>query len=120
MFMIDVSKILGKNNANLEFSIEDVIEDMSVFPQVVKFVLPVKVEGTVSSNGDVLLVEAKGTVESIINCDRCLTPVIVEVSFSLNEKFASAGSSGEEVQTFSGNELDISDAVKNATPTVGV
>ena len=44
-------------------------------------------------------------------CGRCLSPVTISIDFNLNEKFSSNASYDEEIETFSGDSIDLTSTV---------
>lgn len=112
---INVFEIMRKKGEMLPFQLSESMENTEGYPDVVDFLKPVKVEGTLTNSGDFITLEGKGTVELQLPCDRCLKSVNVKVNFNLKEKFSSTGSSGkEEMETFSGESIDISEVVRRA------
>lgn len=112
---INVFEIMRKKGEMLPFQLSESMENTEGYPDVVDFLKPVKVEGTLTNSGDFITLEGKGTVELQLPCDRCLKSVNVKVNFNLKEKFSNAGSNGkEEMEIFSGESIDISDVVRRA------
>lgn len=112
---INVFEIMRKKGEMLPFELSERMENTEGYPDVVDFLKPVKVEGTLTNSGDFIVLEGKGTVEFQLPCDRCLKSVNVKVNFNLKEKFSNTGSNGkEEMETFSGESIDISEVVRRA------
>lgn len=112
---INVFEIMRKKGEMLPFELSESMENTEGYPDVVDFLKPVKVEGTLTNSGDFIVLEGKGTAELQLPCDRCLKSVNVKVNFNLKEKFSNTGSNGkEEMETFSGESIDISEVVRRA------
>lgn len=90
------------------------INDTSDYPDVVEFLQPVKIEGTLKNENETFVFEAKGKTEVILSCDRCLAPVRKELCFEIKERFAHTGRGSEETETFSGDQIDLTDFVKRS------
>ena len=112
--MIDISQLFGKKGAVMPLCVSETVKETLDYPDVVKFLEPVKMEGNLTNVDEVLLLEAKGQTTLSIPCGRCLTPVKVEVQFVLNEKFRHAGEINEEIETFSGDTIELDDLVKRS------
>lgn len=112
---INVFEIMKKKGELQLFELSESIENTEVYPDVVNFLKPVKVEGTLTNSGDFIILEGKGTVELQLACDRCLKSVNVKVNFNLKEKFSNTGSNGkEEIEFFSGESIELSETVRRA------
>ena len=68
-------------------------------------------EGEVIKEQDIYYVEGTGSVGICMPCSRCLEPVELSVDFKLNEKFGNNAGDDEEIETFSGDSIDLSSAV---------
>lgn len=89
--------------------------------ETIAFVGPVQVEGKITSGQRVLVVQGK--VRSVVrrDCSRCLAPFEEEVVANLEEEFAHTSQANlldaaarEEVRVFSGEEIDLREAVEEA------
>lgn len=109
---IPISQILGRNGTSQNFTVSEQIEDTTGYPGVVVFLEPVKIEGILTNVDDNIVLDAIGETEAELPCSRCLAPVKVKVNFKLNEEFIHTGVLNEEAETFSGDQLDLSEVVK--------
>lgn len=107
---INISAVSGRREARFSFSFNERIEEVDCRDGAV-FVTPVSLEGEVIKDGDIYYIDGAGSVDMDIPCDRCLTPVRVSVDFKLNEKFSSNASYDEEIETFSGDSIDLTSTV---------
>ena len=82
-------------------------------PNVVGFMEPVKIEGTLRNENEIFVLEAKGETKVSIACDRCLAPVTTEIHFNIEERFSHTGRDDEETETFSGDQIDLADYVRS-------
>jgi len=111
---IDISQILGRKGISMPFKLCINPKDILGYPSVMEFLKPVNVEGIVTNTDGIYLLEGKGETEVSIPCDRCLSPVNIDVLFNFNEKFKNAGVSDEEIQTFSGDIIDLTDIIRKS------
>ncbi|MBM6829339.1 DUF177 domain-containing protein [Anaerotignum lactatifermentans] len=110
--ILEMSQLYGKNGASMEVRMVEQIEDLSSYPDVVGFMEPVKIEGTLKNEEEIFVLEAKGETKVSRLCDRCLAPVTLEVYFNIEERFSHTGRDNEETETFSGDQIDLADYVK--------
>ena len=110
---MEMAQLFGKNGASMPVSICEQMEDSSAYPDVVGFMEPVKIEGTLRNENEIFVLEAKGKAKVNMPCDRCLTPVLVEVTFNIEEHFSHTGRDNEETETFSGDQIDLTDFVRS-------
>jgi len=111
---IDISQLLGKKDAEMHLTVSETVKETLDYPDVVEFLEPVKVEGTLTNVEEVLVLEAEGKTILSVPCSRCLTPVKVDVQFELNEEFRRAGEINEEIETFSSGAIELDDLVKRS------
>ena len=104
---INISAVSGRREASIPFKFEEKLESSADFADGAVFTSPVSLEGEVIKDGDIYYVNGEGTVKVSEPCDRCLTPVEFSVDFKLNEKFSSNASYDEEIETFSGDSIDL-------------
>ena len=108
---IDISAVSGRREANIPFSIHEELNETANCPDGAVFTTPVSLEGEVIRNGDIYYITGIGSVNVNIPCDRCLLPVSVSISFGLDEKFSSNAGYDEEIETFSGDSIDLTATV---------
>lgn len=108
---VNISQILSKDGAVLPITLSENLENIEGYPDVVDFLTPVNIEGTITNTDGVYLLEGTGNTKAMLRCGRCLEPVEVDVYFKLNEVFSNTGSSDEEIETFSGDIINLSYSV---------
>ncbi len=109
--LIDISKILMKKGESLSFEYEETFGIALDYPDVHKFLQPVKVSGTVTNVDGSFEVCANCQTELLMSCSRCLDDVTVRVNFDVDEIFSNTGNK-EEAETFAGEEIDITSSIK--------
>ena len=108
---INISAVSGRREASFPFSFEEKLDGLGGYSQEAVFTTPVSLDGEVIKEGDIYYINGKGTVGMSMPCDRCLEPVSFSVDFELNEKFSSNASYDEEIETFSGDSIDLTSIV---------
>ena len=108
---VDISQIIGNKGAFEKFSLSEEIVDVNSYPDVVRFLDPVKAEGKITNTEGIFEVEGTVTTRVEMLCGRCLSPVEIGVNFILNVKFKSTGNLDDEMQKFSGNEIDLDEVI---------
>jgi uncharacterized protein len=112
--LLAMAQLFGKNGILMPVALEEQINDTSDYPDVVEFLQPVKIEGTLKNENEIFVFEAKGKTEVNLRCDRCIAPVRKELCFEIKERFAHTGRGNEETETFSGDQIDLTDFVKRS------
>ena len=112
--IIPISELAANKGMSQRVSISEKIENAAGYPDVVVFLEPVKIEGVLTNVDDTIVLDAKGSTAAELLCSRCLSSVAVQVLFTLNEKFSRAGMKNEEIETYSNDQLDISEVVKRS------
>ncbi len=107
-----ISQILGKSGASQEVSFSENWKEIAGYPDVVVFLEPVKIEGILTNESGIMVLEATGQTEVELQCSRCLAPIQVKINFKLNEKFTSAGIFNEETENFSGDCINLTDVIR--------
>lgn len=108
---IDMAQLWRKDGETMPISLVEKLDNTSDYPDVVEFLEPVKIEGTLKDENDVFVLEAKGETLVTLMCDRCLTPVRKELCFEIKERFAHTGRGNEETETFSKDQIELDDYV---------
>lgn len=108
---INISAVSGRREARLSFSFNESIDSSVACTDEAVFTTPVSLEGEVIKEEDIYYVEGQGSVGIRMFCSRCLEPVELSVDFKLNEKFGNNASEDEEIETFSGDSIDLTSAV---------
>lgn len=110
--VIKMAQLYGKNGASMPVSLVEQLEDLTAYPNVVGFMEPVRIEGILRNESEIFVLEAKGETKVSLACDRCLAPVAIEISFNIEERFSHTGRDDEETETFSGDQIDLTDYVQ--------
>lgn len=67
----------------------------------------VELKGDISNTGDKYLLDGKIRANSKLNCDLCLEPVNIDLSFNISEVFSNSLESEDDVWKFSDKEIDL-------------
>lgn len=110
--LLGMAQLFCKSGLTMPVMLTEQINDTRDYPDVVDFLRPVKIEGTLTNEGEIFTLDATGDTRIAIQCNRCLKPVEREVAFELKEGFSHAGKENKETETFSGDQIDLSDFVK--------
>ena len=110
--MIEMGYLFNRKGATLPVELVEKIDDVKDYPDVVEFVEPVRIEGTLKNEDDVFVLDAVAKTTALMECSCCLTPVRKELSFEIKERFAHTGRDDEETETFTGDQIDLADFVK--------
>lgn len=114
--IIDAAGIIKELGGKLEIAGEVSLSEMDFLGEAFGFSEPLRVKGTLSNNGEslVLKAQAEGTVD--VHCARCLKPLSVAICFPIEETFIQGeeeASQDDDVILFSGTEIPIDDVVMN-------
>ena len=109
--MIEIAQLFGRNGMSMPVRFIEQVKTPWNCPDVVDFLQPVKIEGTLTNEDDIFKLEAKGEVEVTLSCSRCLAPVRKELCFEIKERFAHTGRGDEETETFSKDQIDLTDII---------
>lgn len=110
--LLEVAQLFGKSGLTVPVMLTERMRDALDYPDVVDFLQPVRIEGTLKNDGEIFVLSAKVHTQVAIQCDRCLTPVRKKIAFDLEERFSHTGKENEETETFSGDQIDLADFVK--------
>ena len=110
--MIKMLQLIGCDGSSMPVSLLAKMKEPWDYPDVVEILQPVKIEGTLKNEEEIFVLEAKGEAEVMLKCSRCLTPVRKELCFEIKERFAHTGRGDEETETFSKDQIDLTDFVK--------
>ena len=110
--IIEMGYLFNRKGATLPVELVETIDDVKDYPDVVEFVEPVRIEGTLKNEDDVFVLDTKGETTVLMECSCCLAPVRKELSFEIKERFAHTGRDDEETETFTGDQIDLADFVK--------
>ena len=110
--MIEMGYLFNRKGSTLPVELVETIDDVKDYPDVVEFVEPVRIEGTLKNEDDVFVLDAMGKTTALMECSSCLAPVRKELSFEIKERFAHTGRDDEETETFTGDQIDLADYVK--------
>ena len=110
--IIEMGYLFNRKGKSISVELVKQIDTVKDYPDVVEFVEPVKIEGTLKNEDDIFVLDAKGTTAVALQCDRCLAPIRKELCFEIKERFAHTGREDEETETFTGDQIDLADFVK--------
>ena len=110
--IIEMGYLFNRKGATIPVELVEKIDDVKDYPDVVEFVEPVRIEGTLKNEDDVFVLDAVGKTTALMECSSCLAPVRKELSFEIKERFAHTGRDDEETETFTGDQIDLADYVK--------
>ncbi|MBQ3031037.1 MAG: DUF177 domain-containing protein [Anaerotignum sp.] len=110
--MIEMGYLFNRKGSTLPVELVETIDDVKDYPDVVEFVEPVRIEGTLKNEDDVFVLDAVAKTTALMECSSCLAPVRKELSFEIKERFAHTGRDDEETETFTGDQIDLADYVK--------
>ena len=110
--IIEMGYLFNRKGSSLPVELVEKIDDVKDYPDVVEFVEPVRIEGTLKNEDDVFVLDAVGKTTVLMECSSCLAPVRKELSFEIKERFAHTGRDDEETETFTGDQIDLADFVK--------
>ena len=110
--MIEMGYLFNRKGSSLPVELVETIDNVKDYPDVVEFVEPVRIEGTLKNEDDVFVLDAVGKTTVLMECSSCLAPVRKELSFEIKERFAHTGRDDEETETFTGDQIDLADFVK--------
>ena len=110
--IIEMGYLFNRKGKSISVELVKQIDTVKDYPDVVEFVEPVKIEGTLKNEDDIFVLDAKGTTAVTLQCNRCLAPIRKELCFEIKERFAHTGREDEETETFTGDQIDLADFVK--------
>ena len=110
--IIEMGYLFNRKGSTLPVELVEKIDDVKDYPDVVEFVEPVRIEGTLKNEDDVFVLDAVAKTTALMECSSCLAPVRKELSFEIKERFAHTGRDDEETETFTGDQIDLADYVK--------
>jgi len=110
---VDISGILMKKGSSLSFKAEEKLSSDNYKPNLNAFLSPVKVEGTIRNVDGRFEVEAKGEIDVLLNCGRCLKCIEYRLDFDINEIYTNTGND-EEAETFSGSTIELDSVVERS------
>ena len=110
--VLEVGSLFHRDGATLPVDLTEQMTASADIPDVVEFVEPVRIEGTLKNEDGVFTLDAEGRTALLLSCARCLAPVRKEICFDIKERFAHTGREIEETETFTGDQIDLADFVK--------
>lgn len=114
--IINVAGIIKELGGKLEVSGAVSFEATDFLGEEFVFSKPLDIKGTISNNGESLVLKAQAEGMVDVHCARCLKPLTVKINFPVEETFLQGDgevSEDEDVILFSGNEIAIDDVVMN-------
>ncbi|KYH32493.1 hypothetical protein MOMUL_10940 [Moorella mulderi DSM 14980] len=123
MVKIGVSDLKARPGGELEFKAQEKWSYLATATGNIPIVAPVRVGGTVTNTGKILLVKGQVATTLELTCDRCLEKFRYSVVASLEEEYAGAAvgqaavgenEEGGEVRPLEGDFIDLKPAVEEA------
>jgi uncharacterized protein len=120
---IGVSDLKARPGGELEFKAQEKWSYLATATGNIPIVAPVRVGGTVTNTGKILLVKGQVATTLELTCDRCLEKYRYPVVAALEEEYAGAaavqtvaGEEGEpiEVRPLEGDFIDLKPAIEEA------
>ena len=102
-----------KKGQSVTFDISKDLSSDDYKPNINKFLSPVKVEGTVTNVDGKFELKAKGSVNVLLSCSRCLKDIEQELLFDIDEIYTNTGNE-EEAETFNGSIIELSSVVRRS------
>ncbi len=112
--IIDISGVLGKKGEQIEFSITENIEKDDDYSMITAFDGPVEIKGVATNVDGAIKVEAEGSVDTIMPCDRCVKDVKDKLNFFFEEVYIASGNAQEGDESYSGSTVILDSAVKKS------
>ena len=111
---IDISDILKELGGRMSVNCEVNLSDVDFMGDNYHFISPVKINGTISNNGESFILTAQCSAKVKTHCARCMRSIVVDVDFPLNENLIQ--DRGEEITdddviVFDGTSFDLDDIV---------
>ena len=75
--IIEMGYLFNRKGSTLPVELVEKIDDVKDYPDVVEFVEPVRIEGTLKNEDDVFVLDAKGVTTALMECSSCLAPVML-------------------------------------------
>ncbi len=110
---VDISEILMKKGESISFEVSESLSSDSFKPNINAFLSPVKVEGTITNIDGKFDVSAKGSVDVLLSCSRCLKDIETELDFDIEEIYTNTGNE-DEAETFNGSIIELSSVVSRS------
>lgn len=113
---IDVSAILKEIGGRIEIDGEVLLSDTDFLGEMYHFSKPVKVKGSISNNGESLILKACCVGSMMTQCARCMKDIEIPVNFEMDENLVQNNGGtfeDDDVILFDDTEIDIDDIAAN-------
>ncbi|WP_158097690.1 YceD family protein [Tyzzerella sp. An114] len=110
---VDISQLFGHRGKSIPIDLSIDINDTEGYPDVVGFLEPVKIKGTLTNIDDIIVLDAEGDTLLNVSCSRCLAPVNVKLNFKLYEMFSKTGNIDEDIEAVTEDSIDLYPYVRN-------
>lgn len=104
--LLDCSRLMEQKNGELPFAFQVPAAELIAHPRNMKFAQPVTMEGVLRKDEDGYELSGQAATQIVAPCDRCLTPVTLDIACSIQERFPLG-----ETDIFSGNCMDLAEIV---------
>ena len=108
---LDLSKALKVEGAVQQVDMTGNLEDIDFNGDTLKFSTPIKAEGKVTNNGDILNLTANISGNIVVQCYRCLKETTNPFSFVMKEILSDQQCEEDEIIYFQGDGIDLTNWV---------
>ena len=115
--LIDLSDIIKDYGGRLELNESFSMQSVSFLGEEFTFNEPLLLRGIILNNTKSLELKATVTGRAEVHCARCQKPMVVDISFPVSEILVREDAEiaeDEDVVVYSGNSVELSDAVTNS------
>lgn len=113
---LDVARLKRSPGASVRYELAVDLPPHAFSGEEIIFAGPLRADLLVANTGKVLTVEGVADGKLELSCSRCLKHFIYDYKVPINEKYSlpREGETNEELQTFTGDYIDITSAVINS------
>ena len=104
---IDITELLDGRQSQVSFDFSVDLQTMQGMPKESSFLAPVPVYGSIKKSENRIMITGEGMAKLSLLCDRCLSPVAVEVALKIDETLSIHNSEEERSGIFSQNGIDM-------------
>lgn len=114
LMTINISELLKKKIASQELHLVFEEESFSFDGENIVFSKPVRLDGTLSLTGDLLILDCTISTELILNCSRCLEEFKYPVEIEIEEKFSNnPDNKDDDIIFIDSDTIDITEIIQN-------
>lgn len=115
--LIDLTDIVKDYGGKLEISERFKMPDTNFLGEEFQFTDECTIAGSIVNNSKSLELNAEVCGRAVVHCARCGKPISIDVKFPVSEVLVREGniiSQDEDVVTYSGNEIELSEIITNS------